>query len=134
MLEFVGGLSVSFPLARAREQLRAPVSEAFGLREVQETLRSDGEPSSEVWLKRKRETEQKLTGGDPRKLAEVVRDGSRRKQLLVAAKPNARLSLGDNELYEKARQLLAGEIGVACGYDPAQAKAWIDEQIAATAT
>ncbi|MGZ4357784.1 MAG: hypothetical protein ACXVRU_13355, partial [Gaiellaceae bacterium] len=63
--------------------------------------------------------------------AEVVRDGLRRKQTLLAEKRNSRLSLGENDLYEKARQLLAGEIGIACGLDPAQADAWIDEQIAA---
>ena len=78
----------------------------------------DGEPSREVWLKRKRQTEAKLTGGDPLKLAEVVRDGVRRKQTLLAEKRNSRLSLGENDLYEKARQLLAGELGIACGFDP----------------
>ncbi len=130
VLELAGGLSVTLPVARAREQLRPPVSEA-GIRRVQETLRDDGEPSREVWLKRKRQTEAKLTGGDPLKLAEVVRDGVRRKQTLLAEKRNSRLSLGESDLYEKARQLLVGEIGVACGFDPAEADAWIDEQIAA---
>ena len=130
VIELAGGLSVTLPVARAREQLRPPVSEA-GVRRVQETLREDGEPSREVWLKRKRQTEAKLTGGDPLKLAEVVRDGVRRKQTLMAEKRNSRLSLGENDLYEKARQLLAGEIGIACGFDPVQADAWIDEQIAA---
>lgn len=131
VLQFAGGLSVMLPVARAREQLRPPVSEA-GIGRVQETLRDSGEPSREVWLKRKRETEAKLTGGDPLKLAEVVRDGVRRKQTLLAEKRNARLSLGENDLYEKARRLLVGEIGVACGFDQAGAEAWIDEQIAAT--
>ena len=130
VIELAGGLSVTLPVARARQQLRPPVSEA-GVRRVQETLREGGEPSREVWLKRKRQTEAKLTGGDPLKLAEVVRDGVRRKQTLMAEKRNSRLSLGENDLYEKARQLLAGEIGVACGFDPVQADAWIDEQIAA---
>ena len=130
VLELADGLSVTLPVAGAREQLRPPVSEA-GVRRVQETLRVGGEPSREVWLKRKRETEAKLKGGDPLKLAEVVRDGLRRKQLLLAEKRNSRLSPGENDLYEKARQLLAGEIGVACGFDPAQADAWVDEQIAA---
>lgn len=132
VLELAGGLSVTLPIVRAREQLRSPVSEA-GIRRVQETLRDDGEPSREVWLKRKRQTEAKLTGGDPLKLAEVVRDGVRRKQTLLAEKRNSRLSLGENDLYEKARQLLVGEIGVACGLDPTEADAWIDTQIAARA-
>ena len=132
VLEFAGGLSVTLPVARAREQLRPPVSEA-GIQQVRETLRGDGEPSREVWLKRKRQTQAKLTGGDPLALAEVVRDTVRRKQLLLAKTVNSRLSPGENDVYEKARQLLVAEIGVACGFDPAQADAWIDEQIAATA-
>ena len=130
VLELAGGLSVTLRVARAREQVRPPVSEA-GVRRVRQTLREDGEPSREVWLKRKRQTEAKLTGGDLLKLAEVVRDGVRRKQTLLAEKRNARLSLGENDLSEKARQLLAGELGVACGFDAVQADAWIDEQIAA---
>ena len=130
VLELAGGLSVTLPVTRALERLRSPVSEA-GVRRVQETLRDGAEPSGEVWLKRKRQTETKLTGGDPLMLAEVVRDGFRRKQALLVENRNARLSEGENELYEKARHLLAGEIGVACGFDPEQADAWIDDQIAA---
>jgi RNA polymerase-interacting CarD/CdnL/TRCF family regulator len=128
VLEFAGGLSVTLPVTRALEELRPPVSEA-GVRRVQETLRDDAEASGEVWLKRKRQTESKLTGGDPLMLAEVVRDSVRRKQTLLAENRNARLSVGENDLYEKARQLLVGEIGVACGLDPAEAGAWIDAQI-----
>jgi RNA polymerase-interacting CarD/CdnL/TRCF family regulator len=132
VLEFAGGLSVTLPVARAHEQLRLPVSGA-GIRRVQETLRDEGEPSREAWLKRKRQTEAKLTGGDPLALAEVVRDSVRRKQLLLAEKRNSRLSPAENDAYKKARQLLVEEIGVACGFDPAQADAWIDQQIAARA-
>ena len=132
VLEFAGGLSVTLPVERAREQLRPPVSGA-DVRRVQETLRDDGEPSREGWLKRKRRTEAKLTGGDPLALAEVVRDSVRRQHLLLAKSRKARLSSGENDAYKKARQLLVEEIGVACGFDLAQADAWIDEQIAARA-
>ncbi len=132
VLEFADGLSVTLPVARAREQLRPPLSEA-GIRQVQETLHDEGEPSREVWPKRKRQTEAKLTGGDPLALAEVVRDSVRRKHLLLAKTPKARLSPAENDAYRKARQLLVEEIGVACGFDSAQADAWIDEQIAAAA-
>jgi CarD family transcriptional regulator len=132
VLELAGGLSVTLPVVRAREQLRSPVSGA-GIRRVQETLRDDGEPSREVWLKRKQQTQAKLTGGDPLALAEVVRDSVRRKQLLLAQTSTSRLSPTENDAYQKARRLLVEEIGVACGLNAAQADAWIDEQIAATA-
>ena len=132
VLEFADGLSVTLPLARARGRLRPPVSDA-GVRRVQETLRDDGEPSRGVWLKRKQQTQAKLTGGDPLALAEVVRDSVRRKQLLLAQTSTSRLSPTENDAYQKARRLLVEEIGVACGLNAAQADAWIDEQIAATA-
>lgn len=127
VLALANGLSVMLPIERAHEQLRPPIGEA-GVRRVQETLRKGSAPSLDNWPKRKQQTQAKLTGGDPLQLAEVVRDGTRHKQTL-AAKGSSQLSPGERDLYEKARQLLTGEIGAACGLNPAQADAWIDEQI-----
>ena len=131
VVELANGLSVMLPIERAREQLRPPV-DAVGVRRVQETLCADGTPSTDAWPKRKQQTQAKLTGGDPLELAEVVRDGARHKQAL-AERGSSQLSSGEKVLYEKARQLLSAEIGIACGLDPAQADAWIDEQITAPA-
>jgi CarD family transcriptional regulator len=131
VLELADGLSVKLPVQRAREQLRPPVSET-GVRRVQETLREDGALSGDVWLKRQKQTQAKLTGGDPLELAEVVRDGAKRKQTLAAKDTKSMLSPGEKALYAKARQLLSGEIGLARGLTPVEADAWIDEQIAAT--
>ena len=131
VVELANGLSVMLPIERAREQLRPPVS-AAGVRRIQARLREDGVPSVDAWPKRRQQMRAKLTAGDPLELAEVVRDGARHKQAL-AAKGSAQLSSGEKVLYEKARQLLSAEIGVACGLDPARADAWIDEQITAPA-
>ena len=131
VVELANGLSVMLPIERAREQLRPPV-DAVGVRRVRETLCADGTPSTDAWPKRKQQTQAKLTGGDPLELAEVVRDGARHKQAL-AERSSSQLSSGEKVLYEKARQLLSAEIGIACGLDPAQADAWIDEQITAPA-
>ena len=84
------------------------------------------------WLKRQKQTQAKLAGGDPLELAEVVRDGARREQTLSAKGTKLVLSPSERALYAKARQLLSGEIGVAHGLDAVKADAWIDEQIAAT--
>jgi RNA polymerase-interacting CarD/CdnL/TRCF family regulator len=46
-----------------------------------------------------------------------------------AARPPAQLSRGERELYLKSRQLLSREIGLARGLEPAEADAWIDEQL-----
>ena len=118
-------------MRRAREQLRQPVSETGVLR-VQETLREDGTLSADGWLKRRKQTQEKLTGGDPLELAEVVRDGARRTQRLAARGTNTQLSPSEKTVYDKARKFLSEEIGLARGLDPADADAWIEEQIAAT--
>ena len=83
VLELAGGLSVTLPVERARELLRPLLSKA-DLRRVQETLREDHTLSEDVWPKRRKDTQAKLKGGDPFGLAEVVRDGARREQRLIA--------------------------------------------------
>ena len=131
VLELADGLSVTLPLQLARELLRPLVSEA-GLSRVQETLREDGAPSGDVWLKRVKQAQTKLTGGDPLELAEIVRDGARRQRRLTANGTTSKLSIREKGLYVKARQHLSREIGLARGLDPAEVDAWIDEQLAPT--
>jgi CarD family transcriptional regulator len=127
VLELADGLSVTLPLPRARELLRPLVSEA-GLHRVQETLREDGTLSEDVWLKRLKQVQAKLRGGDPLELAEIVRDGARR-GTPTANGTTSKLSISEKGLCVKARQRLSGEIGLARGLDPAEADAWIDEQL-----
>ncbi len=131
VLELADGLSVTLPMQRAREQLRPLVSEA-DVRRVQETLREDGVLSGDVWVKRLRQGQAKLSGGDPLELAEVVRDSARRERRLRGKGTKSQLSSREKELYVKARQLLSGEIGLARGLEPAEADAWIDEQLTPT--
>ena len=128
VLELADGLSVTLPLQLARELLRPLVGEA-GLHQVQKTLREDGAPSGDVWLKRMKHVQAKLRGGDPLQLAEIVRDGARRERTLIANGTNSKLSLSEKGLCVKARQRLSGEIGLARGLERAEADAWIDEQL-----
>jgi RNA polymerase-interacting CarD/CdnL/TRCF family regulator len=128
VVELAEGLSVTLPMQRARELLRPLVSEA-DVRRVQETLRADSPLSGDVWLTRLKQGQAKLRGGDPLELAEVVRDGARRQQMLSGKGNKSQLSQGEKQLYLKARQLLSGEIGLARGLEPAEADAWIDEQL-----
>lgn len=129
VLALADGLSVTLPVQLARALLRPLVSEA-GLSRVQETLREDGALSGDVWLKRRKQAQAKLRGGDPLELAEIVRDGARRERRLTANRTNSKLSLSEKALCVKARQRLSGEIGLARGLDRAQVEAWIDEQLA----
>ena len=128
VLALADGLSVTLPMQLARELLRPLVSEV-GLSRVQETLREDGALSRDVWLKRLKQVQAKLRGGDPLQLAEIVRDGARRERTLTANGTNSKLSMSEKGLCVNARQRLSGEIGLARGLDRAVVDAWIDEQL-----
>jgi CarD family transcriptional regulator len=121
VLALAGGLSVELPMERADELLRPLASEADMFR-VQTTLGADHAANSDPWLKRRRESQAKLTGGDPIQLAEIIRDSAHREW-------KSRLSPGERDLFVKARQLLSTEIALARGVEPAEANAWIDEQL-----
>ena len=112
VIELGNELSVTLPLARATELLRPPATEA-DLKRVQKTLREDGVVSDEIWSKRVQQAQEKLRSGDPLELAEIVRDGVRREQGLTANGSPTKLSTSERALHLKAKELLAGEIGVA---------------------
>ena len=129
VLELADGLRVSLPIDRANEQLRSLASEA-DLERVQETLRHERTVSTGPWLSRQRESRAKLTSGDPVDLAEIVRDGASRQELLTAKGAKAQLSEGERRLFAKARQLLADEIAQVRGQPADAADDWIGEQLA----
>src|SRR5437868_420817 len=131
VLALAGGLSVELPIERAHELLRPLASEAEMSR-VQKTLSADRAVSAGPWLKRRRDSQAKLTGGDPVELAELIRDSAHREWTLPAKSTKSQLSPGERDLFVKARQLLSNEIALARGVKQAEANAWIDEQLART--
>ena len=122
VLALAGGLSVELPMERARELLRPPASEA-DMSRVQKTLGADHAVSRDPWLKRRRDSHAKLTGGDLIELAEIVRDSAHRERTLCANGIKSQLSPGESELFVKARQLLSNEIALARGVEWAEANA-----------
>ena len=128
VIEFVDDLTVSLPLERAKDQLRLPVSEA-DLRQVQAVLREERAVSTAPWLTRQRESHAKLADGDPVSLAEIVRDGATRQQLLTLKGAKTQLSDGEKRLFGKARQLLAREIAHVRGLATNDADDWIGRQL-----
>ncbi|HEX6701797.1 MAG TPA: CarD family transcriptional regulator [Gaiellaceae bacterium] len=128
VLALAGGLSVELPMERAHELLRPLASEA-DLSRVQKTLGAVHVVSGDPWLKRRRDSQAKLTGGDPVELAEIIRDSAHREWTLPAKGTRSQLSQAEKELFVKARQLLSNEIALARGVEPAEADAWIDEQL-----
>jgi len=131
VIELANELSVTLPISRAEEQLRPPATEA-DLKKVQKALREEGVVSDEIWSKRVQQAQEKLRSGDPLELAEIVRDGVRREQGKTTTGSPTKLSTSERALHLKARELLSGEIGVTRGLEPAEAEAWIDEQLAAS--
>ncbi len=65
-------------------------------------------------------------------LAEVIRDSARREWTLPAKGTKSQLSPGERALFVKARELLSNEIALVRGVEPAEANAWIDEQLTPT--
>ena len=61
VFELAHGLTVTLPIERAIRQLRPPVDEA-DMRRVQQTLREAGTLSSDVWLKRRKDTQGEAEG------------------------------------------------------------------------
>ena len=132
VLELDDGLTVSLPIELANEQLRALASEAE-LKQVREILRDGREVNKAPWLSRQRESRAKLTEGDPVGLAEIVRDGASRQELLTPKGAKTQLSEGERHLFAKARQLLASEIAQVRGVATTDADEWIARQLAHTA-
>ncbi len=132
VIELEDGLTATLPVDRAHEQLRALASEA-DLRRVRQALRDDRVLSVDPWLSRRRATMEKLTGGDPVELAEIVSEGAQRERMRQAKGTKQQLSSGEREIFQKARRLLSGEIALARDIQPATADGWIDEQLTRSA-
>jgi CarD family transcriptional regulator len=130
VLDLADGLSVTLPVELARMQLR-PLLSQTDLERVRATLREAPTPADAVWLKRRKETQVKIAGGDPLELAEVVRDGAFRERRRIA-NGKSQLSPAEKDLYKRARRLLSTEICHANGLEPIAADAWIDRQLGAT--
>jgi RNA polymerase-interacting CarD/CdnL/TRCF family regulator len=124
VLELAASLTVTLPVALARETLR-PLATERELANVLRPLRARPARDEAVWLKRQKASREKLAVGEPIGLAEVVSDGNRRHQAEVG-----RLSVSERALYLKARQLLAHEIGLVRGINAANADEWITDQLA----
>jgi RNA polymerase-interacting CarD/CdnL/TRCF family regulator len=128
-LSFTSGLTVILPLARAVEALR-PLSDDSGLDDVKNRLAVEAPPSLEPWSRRHRRTREKVMSGRVGELADVVRDGLQREQRR-AARGGGTPAPSEQQLYLQARMLLTAEIALCRGIEPADAEAWILEQVGA---
>lgn len=123
VLALARGLSVRLPLVRAQELLR-PAADEAEIDRVRAILTADAARSRDSWLQRQRAGRAKL--GSTLGLAEILRDGAERDPARPAA---PKRSPTERELVKRARELLANEIALSRGIDPAEAILWIDDQL-----
>jgi RNA polymerase-interacting CarD/CdnL/TRCF family regulator len=127
-LQLAQGLSVTLPLDRALECLRAPSSETE-IGDIQRTLRAQPSTMDDSWRLRMKATKEKVVAGAAVELAEVIRDSAHREPQLTARGGLRELSLAERQLYLKARHLLADEIAESRGIDSGDADEWISVQL-----
>jgi RNA polymerase-interacting CarD/CdnL/TRCF family regulator len=133
VVEFANtGLTVILPIERAVACVR-PLSTEAEIASVGQTLGGADTDVDANWQSRLKATRAKVTAGEAVELAEVIRDASRREERAFARSEPGKLSPTERQLYLKARQLLADEIGASRGVDPADADEWIADRIAANA-
>ncbi len=117
-----GKMEVMVPVDKCAEAgLRAIVKKS----EIKHILEVLSAPSTEMddnWNRRLRDNNEKLKTGDPKQVAEVIRN-------LVRIEREKKLSAGEKKLLTNARQILSSEIVLVNGVDDKKAEAMIDEAI-----
>jgi CarD family transcriptional regulator len=94
-----------------------------GVEEVFGVLRANVREEPTNWSRRYKANVEKIASGDVIKVAEVVRDLSRRDT-------NRGLSAGEKRMLARARQILISELALAEGIDEDQATQTLDEVLA----
>ena len=94
-----------------------------GLEHVFEVLRTEQVEEPTNWSRRYKANQEKIASGDVLKVAEVVRDLSRRDT-------DRGLSAGEKRMLAKARQILVSELALAQKVEEASAEQILDEVLA----
>jgi len=97
--------------------------DADGLQRVFDVLRDPKDEEPANWSRRFKANVEKLASGDVLKVAEVVRDLSRRDA-------ERGLSTGEKRMLTKARQILVSELALAEQVSEPEAEAMLDEVLA----
>lgn len=115
-------LRVSVPVEVARDVgIRRPRT-AGELEELWEVLREPTLHEEEQWSRRMKGNHEKLRLGELLRIAEVVRDLTRREG-------TRGISAGEKDLLKHARQPIVVEVGVALGLSDEEAEALLDAEI-----
>ena len=118
-----GDLTIMVPAENVEEIGVRDVVDQAGLENVFEVLRTGQVEEPTNWSRRYKANQEKIASGDVLKVAEVVRDLSRRDT-------DRGLSAGEKRMLAKARQILVSELALAQKVEEAAAEQTLDQVLA----
>lgn len=117
-----GHMQVMIPVDKCEDAGLRPIISNSEMNKVIEVLKQKSTPMDENWNRRLRDNNEKLKSGDPKQVAEVIRN-------LVRVEREKKLSSGEKKLLNTARQILSSEMVLVTGITETQADATIDAAI-----
>lgn len=118
-----GDLTIQVPAENVELVGVRDVVDEEGFEEVMDTLREENTEEPSNWSRRYKANQEKIATGDPVRVAEVVRDLSRRDALKG-------LSAGEKRMLSKARQILTSELALSREIEEDVANERLDEILA----
>lgn len=118
-----GDLVIQVPASKIEDVGVRDVSDEEQLEKVFEVLREENTEEPSNWSRRYKANGEKLTSGDVIKVAEVVRDLTRRDE-------DRKLSAGEKRMLAQARQILGSEVALAKDIDEEEASDLLDDLLA----
>ena len=117
-----GHIHVMVPTDKCEEAGLRPIVKIKEMEEVIKTLGAKSTPMDENWNRRLRDNNAKLKTGDPKQVAEVIRN-------LTRIEREKKLSAGEKKLLSTARQILSSEMVLVNGVTETQADTIIESAI-----
>lgn len=118
-----GDLTIQVPAENVELVGVRDVVDEEGFEEVMDTLREENTEEPSNWSRRYKANQEKIATGDIVRVAEVVRDLSRRDAMKG-------LSAGEKRMLSKARQILTSELALSREVDEDEASDRLDEILA----
>ncbi|WP_336711931.1 CarD family transcriptional regulator [Arthrobacter sp. USHLN218] len=114
------GLTIEVPADKAKDLGVRPAIGKKGVQKVVSILRQPASMEKEIWSRRFKANQEKITTGDVYKVSEVVRDLTRRLQAGLAP-------AGEKRQLDQARRILVSELALSEQTDTEGAGAIIDD-------
>lgn len=117
-----GRMQVMVPVDKCKEAGLRSIVSIDEMEAVVKVLSGKSTPMDDNWNRRLRDNNEKLKSGDPKQVAEVVRN-------LIRIEREKKLSAGEKKLLNSALQILSSEMVLVNGITEEQADAIINDAI-----